>query len=246
MVQIDVMKKKVIMVSKIMGMILFYFLVLIASIFLTMSILIKGDEIRAPDLIGKTLTSAYQIGSTKGVFLKKEIINIDKSVQPLTVIDQFPAPGTKVKEKSFIKVYVTPEVTEVIVPDLINQPLKDCDSILSENNLKRRYVSYVNSSDVPMENIISQSITPGARVPSGTGIDILASKGIRDISYIMPFIIGLEAEKVVYFFESKGFKISKITRVPYSYLEPGIVVKQFPSPGFRINPKNLISIQISE
>jgi beta-lactam-binding protein with PASTA domain len=62
----------------------------------------------------------------------------------------------------------------------------------------------------------------------------------------MPFIIGLEAEKVVYFFESKGFKISKITRVPYSYLESGIVVKQFPSPGFRINPKNLISIQISE
>lgn len=246
MVQIEVMKKKVLLVSKIMGMVLFYSLVLIASIFLTMSILIKGDEIRAPNLIGKNLSSAYQIGSSKGVFLKKEIINIDKNIKPLTVIDQFPAPGTLVKEKSFIKVYITPEVTEVIIPDLTQQPYKECDQILSENNLKKRYVSYINSSDIPMDHVISQSIAPGSRIPSGTGIDLLVSKGIRDTSYIMPFIIGMEAEKVVYFFESKGFKISKITRVPYSYLEPGIVVKQFPSPGFRINPRNLISIQISE
>lgn len=246
MVKIDVMKKKVLMMSKIMGMMLFYSLILISSIFLTMSILIKGDEIRAPDLIGKNLSSAYQTSSSKGIFLKKEIININKTARPLTVIDQFPAPGTKVKEKSFVKVYITPEVTEVIVPDLKNQPFRECDRVLSENHLKRRYVSYVNSGDVPVDQVISQSPAAGSRLPSGAGIDLLVSKGIRDSSYIMPFIIGMEAERVVYFFESKGFKISKITRVPYSYLEPGIVVKQFPSPGFRINPRNLISIQISE
>ncbi|MCK4835206.1 MAG: PASTA domain-containing protein [Candidatus Aminicenantes bacterium] len=240
------MKKKFLLVSKITGLILFYSLVLIASIFLTMSILIKGEEISAPNLIGKSLRAAYQVSSSKGIYLKKEIINFDKNYKPLTVIDQFPAPNTLVKEKSFIKVYVTAEVTEVILPDLSNQPIKDCHKILAENNLKKRYLSYINSNEIPMEHVISQSIPPGSRVASGTGIDILVSKGIRDTSFIMPFIIGMEAEKVVYFFESRGFKISKITRVPYSYLEPGIVVKQFPSPGFRINPKNLISIQISE
>lgn len=93
------MKKKFLLFSRIMGLVAFYFLVLIASIFLTMSVLIKGDEIRAPKLIGKTLKEAYQITSSRGIYLKKEIINFDKNYNPLTIIDQFPASNTLVKEK---------------------------------------------------------------------------------------------------------------------------------------------------
>ncbi len=240
------MKKKFLLLSRIMGLVAFYFLVLIASIFLTMSVLIKGEEIRAPKLIGKTLKEAYQITSSRGIYLKKEIINFDKNYKPLTIIDQFPAPNTLVKEKSFIKIYVTAELTEVIIPDLSRKNLKECEKILTKSNLKKRFASYINSDEIPADHIISQSYPPGSTVPIGTTLDILVSKGVRDRSFIMPFIIGQEASQVVYFFESKGFKISKITRVPYSYIEPGIVVKQFPSPGFRINPKNLISLQISE
>lgn len=232
--------------SKILGMVVFYSLVLIASVFLTMSVLIKGEELTAPNLIGKNINEAYQITSVKGIYLKKEIINFDKSYRPLTIIDQFPSPNTRIKEKSFVKVYVTAEITEVILPDLTSQSLKESENILTESNLKKRFVSYINSEDIPVDSVISQSYPPGSRVPTGTDVDLLVSKGSREKSFIMPFIIGMRAEKVVFHFERLGFQISKITRVPYSYLEPGIVVQQFPSPGFRINPKNLISIQISE
>jgi len=240
------MKKKFLLLSKIMGLVAFYFLVLIASIFLTMSVLIKGEELRAPKLIGKTLQEAYQITSSHGIYLKKEVINFDKNYKPLTIIDQFPAANTLVKEKSFIKIYVTAELTEVIIPNLSNKSLKDCEILFTENNLKKRFTSYINSDKIPADHIISQSYPPGTTVPIGTSLDILVSKGIRDRSFIMPFIIGQKASDVVYFFEKRGFRISKITRVPYGYIEPGTVVKQFPSPGFRINPKNLISIQISQ
>ncbi len=240
------MKKRLLFLSKIFGMVAFYSLVLIASVFLTMSVLIKGEELTAPNLIGKNLNEAYQITSHKGIYLKKEIINFDKSYKPLTIIDQFPSPNTRIKEKSFVKVYVTAELTEVVLPDLSGQNLKDSEQALNENNLKKRFISYINSDDIPVDSVISQSYPPGSKVPVGTDIDLLVSKGARDRSFIMPFIIGMKAEKVVYQFERLGFQISKITRVPYSYLEPGVVVQQFPSPGFRINPKNLISIQISE
>lgn len=240
------MKKKVLFLSKILGLVVFYSLVLFASVFLTMSVLIKGEELTAPNLIGKSLNEAYQIISLKGIYLKKEIINFDKSFKPLTIIDQFPSPNTRIKEKSFVKVYVTAELTEVILPDLMGQNLKESEQILNEKNLKKRFISYINSDGIPIDAVISQSYPPGSKVPIGTDIDLLVSKGTRDKSYIMPFVIGMKAEKVVYQFERLGFQISKITRVPYSYLEPGIVVQQFPAPGFRINPKNLISIQISE
>jgi len=246
MVKIESMKKKVLLLSKILGLAAFYTLVFIASIFLTMSILIKGDEIAAPHLIGKSLKEAYRESSEKGVFLKKVTGNYDSQFKPHTVIDQFPAPGTRIKEKSYIKVYVTSEVKEIAMPDLVGHHIRECEQILEKNELKKRYISYVESESVPVDFAISQSKEPGSIVPSGTSVDILISKGRTDPSYIMPDVIGRPAEDVVFFFEKMGFKIAKITRMPYTGLQSGIVVNQIPSPGFSITSKNLISIQVSE
>ena len=90
------MKKKFLLLSKITGLFAFYMLILIASIFLTMSILIKGEEVKAPNLIGKSLKEAYTISAEKGIYLKTEIGDYGKNYKPLTVIDQFPSPDTHV------------------------------------------------------------------------------------------------------------------------------------------------------
>ena len=246
MVKIKPMKRKVLLLSKIFGMAVFYSLVFIASIFLTMSILIKGEEIGAPNLIGKSLNEAYKITAEKGILLKKVVGNYDRNFKPHTIIDQFPGPGTRVKEKSFIKVYITAEQKEVIVPDLTGHHVRECEKILFDSELKKRFVSYIDADDVPVDFVISQSHAPDARIAAGSSIDLLVSNGKKENPYIMPDIIGHQAEEVVFFFEKLGFKIAKITRVSYSGLRAGIVINQIPAPGFRITPKNLISIQVSQ
>jgi serine/threonine-protein kinase len=245
-VKVEFMKKKFLLLSKITGLFVFYMLILIASIFLTMSILIKGEEVKAPNLIGKSLKEAYTISAEKGIYLKTEIGDYGKNYKPLTVIDQFPSPDTHVKENSFIKVFINSELTEVIVPDLSGHNLKECEKLLNESDLKKGFVAYIEDKNVPVDFIISQSYASGKRVPRGTLIDLLVSKGKRDNSFMMPDIIGMEAKRVLYYFESKGLRISKITHVPYQGLPSGIIIKQFPTSGFRINQKNLISIQVSE
>jgi serine/threonine-protein kinase len=239
-------KKKFLFLSKILGLVLFYSLVLIASIFLTMSALIKGEEIKAPDLNGKSLNEAYKITIEKGIYLKPITGNYGKQFKPLTVINQFPAPGVKIKEKSFIQVFITSELVEVIMPDLTGYSLRESEKILRENDLRKRYVSYMDAHDVPVDSVIAQSIPANARVPSDSEVDILVSRGRRGKSYIMPDIIGKRVDRVVYYFESKGLKISKITKVLYEGLEPDIVIKQFPSSGFRINSRARIHIEVSE
>ena len=239
-------KKKFLLLSKILGLVLFYLLVLIASVFLTMSALIKGEEIKAPDLKEKSLNEAYKIAIETGVYLKPITGNYGRQFKPLTVINQFPAPGVKIKEKSFIQVFITSELVEVIMPDLSGYSLRESEKILRENDLRKRYVSYMDARDVPVDSVIAQSIPTGARVPSDSEVDILVGRGRRSKSYIMPDIIGKQADMVVYYFESKGLKISKITKVPYEGLEPDIVIRQFPSSGFRINSKARIRIEVSE
>jgi serine/threonine-protein kinase len=240
------MKQKFILLSKVIGLIVFYTLVLVASVFLTMSLLIKGEEIPAPSLVGKSLNEAYKIASQSGVYLKKIEVNYDRNFKPLTIINQSPAAGTKIKEKSIIKIYITSEVIEVIVPDMTNYSLKKVEKILKDNDLKKRYVSYIEADNIPVGLVVSQSYPPGAKIPRGAGVDFLVCRGRREKSYVMPDIIGMRAEKMLILFENKGFKISKITEVFYPDLEPGIVINQFPHSGHKINSKHLISAEVSK
>jgi eukaryotic-like serine/threonine-protein kinase len=240
------MKKKLLLLSKIFGFAMLYFFILVLSIFLTMSILIKGEELEAPNLTGKSLQESYKIATQKGLYLKKIVGNYDRNYKPLTVINQVPTAGVRIKEKSFVKIFVSSDVVEVIVPDLTGYSLSDCEQILRKSDIKKRYISYMDASDVPVDFVISQSYPPGARVPAGTDIDILASRGYRNKSYIMPDIIGKKAANVVIYFENKNLKISKITPVAYPGLEPDVVIKQYPLSGYRINAKARISIEVSE
>ena len=240
------MKRRLLLVSKVLGIGAFYALILVTSVFLTMSLLIKGDEIKAPDLIGKDITVASEIAQQNGFFLKKITGNYSKNYKPLTVIEQIPEPGVFIKKNSNLKIFITSELIEVIVPDLTGYTREESRKLIKESDLKKRYVSYVNSDKVPQDFIISQSLKAGSHVPINSNIDILVSKGKRGEEYIMPDIIGKNAERILTYFEIIGLKIEKITKVSYPGLRPNIIIWQNPAQGFKISSKNRISIQVSE
>lgn len=240
------MKRIMLKLAKIAGIVFFYSLILFASTFFTMSFLIKGEEVKAPELVGKSLKEAYEIASKNGFYLKKVTGNYSRNFKPLTIIDQIPEPGVNVKLKSFVKIFVTPEMTEVIVPDLSGYRLEESKKLIKENSLIKRHVSYISSEKVPANFIISQSLEAGSKVPINSEIDILVSKGKREKAYIMPDLIGKRADRVLVYFENLGLKIENITKVAYPGLEPDIIIRQNPAPGFKISVKNRISIQVSE
>jgi beta-lactam-binding protein with PASTA domain len=63
----------------------------------------------------------------------------------------------------------------------------------------------------------------------------------------MPDVIGRPVQYVVNFLNQRGFKVTKITEVTYDErMESGIIIKQTPSPGFRINHRNLISFEVNK
>ncbi len=240
----DSIKKKLLKLARISGIIVLYFIILIITVFFTMKALIKGKETEAPNLIGKSLEQAQKIAVTQKVYLKRIDGNYDRHYDPLTVINQAPDPGVRIKEKSYITVFVTSDVVDVIVPDLVGYDLSDCEKLLSENNLRKRYVSYMDAEDVPVDFVIAQSYPPGARVPTGTEIDILLSRGAKEKSYIMPDVIGKYASDVKIYFEIRNLKVLE-NKVYYPGLQPGLVVRQYPLSGHPINVKARISIGVS-
>jgi beta-lactam-binding protein with PASTA domain len=240
------MNKKVALAGKIAGIACGYFMIFFLAVFFTVSLLVKGDEITAPDLIGKSLPEAYVIAARKGIYLKKIAGDFGVAYAPSTVVNQFPTPETSIKGKSVIKIFVASEVGQTVVPRLISLSQKECETLLKKNKLKKGHTAFIAAADIMPDTAISQSAPAGSRVAEGSAIDLLLSKGGESRSFIMPDLIGKEAAKVLVFFESQGLKISKIEAVPYFGLKAGIILKQFPAPGFEISPKNLIGIQVSK
>jgi beta-lactam-binding protein with PASTA domain len=234
------------LIGKIVGIVFLYFLIFFLSVYFTVSFLVKGDEINAPDLVGKSLTEAYAIAAKNGIILKKVIGDFGPTYTPNTVVNQFPAPDSGVKEKSVLKIFVSSEVGQTVVPELTPKSQKECDSLLKKSKLKKGHVAFISSRDVPLDNVIGQSVPAASRMAVGSAIDLLISKGGESLSFVMPDLIGKQADKVLVFFETQGLKISKIEEIAYFGLKPGIILKQFPSPGFEISAKNLIGIQVSK
>jgi beta-lactam-binding protein with PASTA domain len=240
------MNKNVVLAGKIAGIALGYFLVFFLAVFSTVSLLVKGDEVLAPDLLGKSLQEAYAIAAKKGIYLKKVVGDFGGTYVPNSVVNQFPAPETSVKVKSVVKIFVASEVGQTVVPRLVALSQKECEPLLKKSKLKKGHTAFISAVDVMPDCVISQSLPAGSRAAEGSAIDLLISKGGESRSFIMPDLIGKDAGKVLVFFENQGLKISKIEEVPYFGLKPGIILKQFPSPGFEISAKNLIGIQVSK
>ncbi len=197
-------------------------------------------------MTAKSLTDAYDIAARNGIYLKKVTGDFGIGYAPRTVVDQFPDPGTHIKQGSAVKIFVASDVAQVIVPDLVGKDLKEAEDFLRQNKLKRGRLVALSARDVLLDTVVAQGRSAGSKVPEGAAIDLLVSRGADPPSYIMPDLIGKEAAKVLTFFESKGLKISKIEEIPYFGLKAGIILKQFPAPGFEIGPRNLIGLQVSK
>ena len=105
----------------------------------------------------------------------------------------------------------------------------------------------MESEITPADFVVSQSYPPGSKVPKGTRLDLLVSRGKKEPAFIMPNIIGKKAEYVKAFFQQRGLKISKVTEIYYyPGFEPGIIINQHPQSGHKITSKNLISIEVSK
>jgi beta-lactam-binding protein with PASTA domain len=61
----------------------------------------------------------------------------------------------------------------------------------------------------------------------------------------MPDLIGRPASRVVALLKARDFRIADVRYVYYPGLEAGLIVRQSPPGGFRVQKRNLITLEVS-
>ncbi len=164
-------------------------------------------------------------------FIENELI------QEGFVVRTEPAIGTLVAKNDTITIYVSegPDTTEVEVPNLVGKTFEEAEQLLNDLKLNVGEVE-AKESDKPKNEILEQSVKEGTKVPSGSDVNLVLSKGITK-----PKTVKLKNYKNVYVdnareeLEALGLRYT-IEAIFDNNIPEGNIVKTDPDPDTEVIP----------
>jgi len=229
---------------------IFYILLLLIIFFLSANvsfqIVLKGEMVSIPNLIGKTMEEAEIELSKKKLFIVQKGIQFDNHWERGKIIFQEPSPGSRIKINKIVRVILSAGSEKVVVPQLAGKNLQSINSILEEAGLRKGKISQVHTSKYAAGKIITQLPQASEEIGRNSRVSLLISQGQREKRYLMPDLIGKQANKVIAKLKDMEFRVEDLRYSYYPGLESGIIIKQFPPQGFRIQKRNLITLEISK
>ena len=193
-----------------------------------------GETVTVPQLVGMEMSD---IPEFVGEHLRYEVSDsgYSENYPPLTVLEQYPRAGHKVKEhrKIFLTVNRTNPPT-VPLPDLIDHSLINADAVLRSNELKRGRTIFEAS---PYLNLVlemrfeGKKIEGGVRLPKGSVIDLVVGDGGgRNRPFPAPDAHGLTLEDAKVLIQGSSLNLGVIIVDQDTTGQIPVVVKQKPDP----------------
>jgi len=194
-----------------------------------------GESISVPDLRGLKAERLQTFLTDKHLrySVVDSIFELDKP--PGTVVEQDPAPDSKVKEDRTIYLTVNASLPpKVKMPDLMDVSYRQAEAILSTFGLK--VGSLIYKPDLARNAVLGQrykgsEIRPGTEIPKGSVIDLVLGDGLGNTRVPVPNLVGRTRGEAL--FVLKGSSLNAGTL----YFDHGVkdsanakVYKQFPEP----------------
>lgn len=210
------------------------------------NIIFRGEMVSIPDLIGKTKEEAEQALAKKRLFLVQKGEQFHDRWPEGRIIQQDPSPGSKIRVYRRVRVVLSSGSEKVIVPNLTGKNFQAVHVDLSETSLRKGKVSHVHTAKYAAGKIIAQQPEAAEETGRNSPVSLLVSRGEREKRYLMPDLIGKRAHRIIAQLKEMDFRVEDLRYTYYPGLGPGIIIKQFPPQGFRIQKRNLISIEVSK
>jgi len=227
------------------------YLLLLLNLFFLSAILsyrsfIKGEMVTLPNLIGKTLEEAKIELAKKKLSVTIKDVQFNNNWERGKIINQNPSSGSRIKINKSVKVVLSAGSERVIVPALEGKTLKAASQILKDVGLRKGKISQIHSSQYAAGKIIAQHPPLLEEVGSNSPVSFLISQGKREKKYLMPDLIGKKAKNVITKLKEMEFRVGVVRYSYYPGLEQGIIIKQVPPHGYRIQKRNLITLEVSK
>ncbi len=207
-----------------------------------------GEEVKVPDVAAYTKEKALETLETLGLTVDV-VEQYSDDVSAGKVIGTSPKAGSKVDKSSVVNLIVSKgpekEEGEIAVPKLIGQTEEKAKELLKNAKLASGSVKQEFSDTVEEGKVISQGVKEGTKVPEGTAISYVVSKGKEKKDVYIGNYSGMTEEDAKKKLEGKGVKVA----VDYEYSDntsKGVVTRTDPGNGSTVKSGSTVTIWVSK
>lgn len=209
-----------------------------------------GESITVPNVEGMNISELEDFLIQRNLRYEVNDSSYSSQYAPLTILKQYPAPGTKVKEnrKIFISVNrITPPT--VPIPNLVDGSLINAEAVLRGYELKLGHITYVSGpflSVVKEMRVKGKKVEAGTRVPKGAVIDLYVEDGGKT-EINAPNIVGFSLEDAEVIILGSNLQLGEINIVGDTINNgPIVILKQLPEPSTKLRAGDAIEIWVGK
>lgn len=226
------------------------FLALIAvgvvSAFAVIALLLRQEEVRVPDLVGREIVTVIDTMNQQGLKLSVDRREPSQTVARDAIISQAPQPGTGLKKGRVVRVVVSQGPSELLAPRLVGEQYRKAEIILRQGGLLAIDIARVWSDTVERDIVISQDPPAGTPLDRGGRVSLLVSLGKKGKIFVTPALVGKKAEEAVRFVERLGFQHRIVSRGSGTAVTGDrVVVNQKPAAGNPLMPDGVVEMIVS-
>ena len=199
----------------------------------------SAPEVRVPDLSNLTYEQAEKLLATRQLRLGRSGERFDASVPRDFILAQDPLADTPVRAQRRIMVMVSMGEEFSAVPELVGTSLRGAALAIEHAGLGFAGTTRAPSGDVGEDMVVASDPSPDTVVPHNWPVAVLLSSGAGDESYVMPDVLGRDAETVQGQLTELGFKVEIRGR-----RRSGPVIFQNPAPGSKITGGATVLLQV--
>jgi eukaryotic-like serine/threonine-protein kinase len=217
----------------------------VVSALTTMRALLSAQVVSVPPLVGRPLPEAGSIASQRRLQLRVEGKRYDAKVAPDRIAAQDPLPGAALKTHRSIRVWISLGPRRIAIPAIEGEGLRTARVALDQAGVTLARVVEVDDP-APEGSIVSQHPQAGSVDETEPGLSVLVSRGTARLDYLMPDLIGRPADGAMRALARYGLKVADVRYRSYPGVAAGIVIRQTPPAGHRVDPSMSLALDVSK
>tara|TARA_B000000460_G_scaffold155695_1_gene110101 strand:- start:1382 stop:2143 length:762 start_codon:yes stop_codon:yes gene_type:complete len=230
---------------------------ILAFLTVSISLFILFDQVIMPTYIRKDKT--ITVMDVKGKLLDRALRELDSEgfkglvfdtvytseVDPLTIIDQYPLSGQKVKRGRTIRLKIARQEKMILVPALVGKSRRSAEISLQQLGLQIDTVYQEFNPDYPKGTVAWQFPKEGDQIKKGLGLQITVSQGLPPDFFQVPQLFGLSMKKANSELVKARLNVGKISYQQNEDLVPYTVLDQSIAPGTVLDRYTEIDLIVS-
>ena len=204
-----------------------------------------SEEIKVPNFVGRTFEEAQALAQETGLEIARgeDVYSPDQEEGKIT--SQNPTADSVVSPGKLITVYVSKGKKDGVVPKIVWMDYKDASEYLKTFGFELGIVK-TESSTLPENVIIEQSVEEGSTASKGTKIDVTVSDGKGKETVKMPNLIGKTPDEANAIIDTEGLKLGDATYEETTTTAQNLIFWQQYPEGTELEKGTAVSYKVSK